>query len=494
MEPTTRPSPFPDSASVLPRPKRPKTTKACNACRKQKSRCERLAGDGDGCHRCGVIGIACVFDAEGLSTEGGGAGAKRPRPILPRGGKIRMAVNAMEAASASHKSHRESPDNSGLHVLANTTEMLSRSARPPPPPPPPPIQTTQSTPSRPPPTPKTPLSPETLSTVESTLFPHPRDSTSESESARFRADWRRWVAPLTLLQTLVRRNRVSTASEDEATSVCVLNRIDEKRLRDHFRTHYVPWLPAISLTTPPAPLTGLSPFLTTVIHATAARTVHPPLPPATAENLRATALHHVGQIFTNPRAAAAYPLVDALFALLVLVLWPLDAADDVALLVCGAKRLASGSGSTGLDSVDHSRLWYAICANETILTLGAGISPSPTSSPPTARGLQALIPALGPASALALAGAPHADVLLVLQTHLHKIVVGAIMDRGSERDMAANLRGGCSFSGPGQGEGQVPVEPTIPRGRDALLDFIRSVYLFLTRLGQWEIEFQTIAD
>ena len=58
------------------------------------------------------------------------------------------------------------------------------------------------------------------------------------------------------------------------------------------------------------------------------------------EHLRTLSLHHVGQVFASP---AAYPLVDSLYALLILVLWPLDAADDVALLVHGAKRLANSS-------------------------------------------------------------------------------------------------------------------------------------------------------
>lgn len=65
-----------------PRQKRAKTTKACNACRKQKSRCERLAGDSEGCHRCGVIGVSCVFESDGLSVDS--AKFWKPRPILPR--------------------------------------------------------------------------------------------------------------------------------------------------------------------------------------------------------------------------------------------------------------------------------------------------------------------------------------------------------------------------------------------------------------------------
>jgi hypothetical protein len=77
------------------------------------------------------------------------------------------------------------------------------------------------------------------------------------------------------------------------------------------------------------------------------------------ESLRTLSLHHVGQVFANP---GAYPLVDSLYALLTLILWPLDAADDVALLVHGAKRLAcSGDrepfivphGNTNANNTQH---------------------------------------------------------------------------------------------------------------------------------------------
>lgn len=74
------------STLISSRPKRPKTSKACNACRKQKSRCERLAGDSEGCHRCSVIGIPCVFDTEPISTDI--TKTRRPRPILPKNSKV----------------------------------------------------------------------------------------------------------------------------------------------------------------------------------------------------------------------------------------------------------------------------------------------------------------------------------------------------------------------------------------------------------------------
>jgi hypothetical protein len=93
------------------------------------------------------------------------------------------------------------------------------------------------------------------------------------------------------------------------------------------------------------------------MYATASRTLGT-ISPKPIERLRSLALHHVGQVFASP---AAYPLVDSLYALLILVLWPLDAADDVALLVHGAKRLASSHDRGPLtdrngQGIDHIRL------------------------------------------------------------------------------------------------------------------------------------------
>ena len=86
-------------------------------------------------------------------------------------------------------------------------------------------------------------------------------------------------------------------------------------------------------------MNGISPFLSAVIYATAARTVEE-IAPSTVDWLRNQALQQVGHIFAN---TSAYPLVEILYALLILIVWPLDAADDVILLVHGAKNMASSA-------------------------------------------------------------------------------------------------------------------------------------------------------
>ena len=76
-----------------------------------------------------------------------------------------------------------------------------------------------------------------------------------------------------------------------------------------------------------------------------------------AEHFHSLALHHVGQVFANP---SAHPLVDSLYAFIIMVLWPLDMTDDVALLIHGAKRLAStydhARGTLSITPIDPSNV------------------------------------------------------------------------------------------------------------------------------------------
>ena len=88
-------------------------------------------------------------------------------------------------------------------------------------------------------TPKSTLSPETLSAVESTLFPSPQDPTSEGECARVRDDWRTWVAPFTLIQTLLRRNRINVRHANwhqpaRPVDTRGLTITQERRLKDQY--------------------------------------------------------------------------------------------------------------------------------------------------------------------------------------------------------------------------------------------------------------------
>ena len=146
-----------------------------------------------------------------------------------------------------------------------------------------------------------------------------------------------------------------------------------------FTTHYAPWLPAISL------FSSLSPFLATVIHVTALRTSSMSLPPSTVIALRERSRHYVGQIFAN---STAYPVIESLYALLILIMWPLEPADDITLLIHGAKKMVQSAdgGRLGLagtstfslepNTIEHAelsaqdldliRIWYSLCASETM--------------------------------------------------------------------------------------------------------------------------------
>ncbi|KIJ48081.1 hypothetical protein M422DRAFT_28567 [Sphaerobolus stellatus SS14] len=477
---TKRPHPDDNNTSnARTKRTRPKTSKACNACRKQKSRCERLPGDGDGCHRCVVIGIPCIFQPEVPASE---TKERKPRPLLPRAREV--MVNAT-AGNGEKSGRSSSPDNSRLHVLANTTEMLSRASEPPLPP----VSST----------PKAPLSPQTLSTVESTLLSPPQ---LDSATLKFRTDWQRWVAPLSLLQDLLRRNTAPQPhwrQDARPIEADLLSSLEARQLKQHFLTHYAPWLPAISLfaTSTTIPST-ISPFLSTVIHATASRTWSTPLPYSTISSLRALSLHHVGQIFANP---TSYPVIESLYALLALIMWPLEPADDVTLLIHGAKRMAQSAddGRLGLsangmynlapsntpqtaanlspEDLDLIRLWYAICTNETIFTLGAGTIANP---PPT----NLLSTSLGTPSSIALSNGPIADVLLTLQASLHRVIVGAMGER--------TLRPNGSIAGGTGRDGPIQSLQAIPKTREAMLEYSSKVFAFLSKLGEWEIEFKTI--
>ncbi|KIJ43100.1 hypothetical protein M422DRAFT_253599 [Sphaerobolus stellatus SS14] len=258
-------------------------------------------------------------------------------------------------------------------------------------------------------------------------------------------------------------NLSSTAlgvAHPNTTSRVPQNPRDAQQLKQHFLTHYIPWLSAISLfaTSTSIPST-ISPFLST----TASRTWPIPLPYSTTSSLRVLSLHHVGQIFTNP---TSYPVIESLYALLALIMWPLEPADDVTLLIHGAKRMAQSAD-----------VWYTICTNETIFTLGAGTI---ANAPPTTL----LSTSLGTPSSIALSNGSIADTLLTLQASLHRIIVGAMGER--------TLQSNGSIAGGTVRDGPIQSAQFIPKTREAMLQYVSKIFAFLPKLGEWEIEFKTI--
>ncbi|KIJ56119.1 hypothetical protein M422DRAFT_23492, partial [Sphaerobolus stellatus SS14] len=118
----------------------------------------------------------------------------------------------------------------------------------------------------------------------------------------------------------------------------------EAQLKEHFFMQYVPWLPTISLfaTFTTIPVT-ISPFLSTVIHMTAASTFLTLLPSSTISSFRASSLHHVGHIFANP---TPYPVIETLYPLLLLIMWPLEHANDVNSLIHGVKWMVQSADNS----------------------------------------------------------------------------------------------------------------------------------------------------
>jgi hypothetical protein len=84
-----------------------------------------------------------------------------------------------------------------------------------------------------------------------------------------------------------------------------------------------------------------------------------------------------------------------------------------------------------------------------------------------------------------LNGGAIADTLLVLQTSLHRIIVSAM----GERSLHPN--NGAIISGGGR-DGPIQSASAIPKTREALLRYVSKVFAFLSKLGEWEIEFETI--
>ena len=99
------------------------------------------------------------------------------------------------------------------------------------------------------------------------------------------------------------------------------------------------------------------------------------------------------------------------------------------------------------------------------LALGAGsISPSPP--------VEDLVRAFGPASELALAQGCTSDILMILQTDLHRIVSSPLADRAFHSEKNAQA---------------------LPKGPESLVNYMNVVHVFLSKLSEWEMGFSNIS-
>ncbi|KIJ39167.1 hypothetical protein M422DRAFT_32824, partial [Sphaerobolus stellatus SS14] len=118
----------------------------------------------------------------------------------------------------------------------------------------------------------------------------------------------------------------------------------EAQLKEHFFMQYTPWLLTISLfatfTTIPA---MISPFLSTVIHTTAASTFLTLFPSLTISSFHASSLHHVGHIFANPMP---YPVIETLYPLPLLIMWLLEPANNVTSLIHCVKQMVQSADNS----------------------------------------------------------------------------------------------------------------------------------------------------
>lgn len=72
------------------RTKRPKTSQACESCRKHKTRCEQSSEGGSSCHRCNVLAITCSFEGSDSAPPPRRSGTVLPPPRqkTPEGSSI----------------------------------------------------------------------------------------------------------------------------------------------------------------------------------------------------------------------------------------------------------------------------------------------------------------------------------------------------------------------------------------------------------------------
>jgi hypothetical protein len=66
--------------------KRPKSSQACSACRKHKTRCELLDGPSEGpyrCHRCKVLNMSCSFESSDFTPPLPITSPSPPAGLLP---------------------------------------------------------------------------------------------------------------------------------------------------------------------------------------------------------------------------------------------------------------------------------------------------------------------------------------------------------------------------------------------------------------------------
>ncbi|KIJ23645.1 hypothetical protein M422DRAFT_275729 [Sphaerobolus stellatus SS14] len=175
----------------------------------------------------------------------------------------------------------------------------------------------------------------------------------------------------------------------------------------------------------------------------------------------------------------SYPVIGSLHALLALIISPLEDADDVSLLIHGAKRMAQ--------SADGGRLGHS--ANEMYSFAPSNVPPTTNLSPedldliglwqsvqtkkfsPSAL---AQLPTHRPQPSLAPPSAPLKHCPLS-QIHLrHSLPSNAVYAGGTGRD------------------GPIQSAQAVHKTRKVTLERASKVFAFLSKLGEWEIEFKTI--
>ncbi|KAJ6463943.1 hypothetical protein C8R45DRAFT_1024662 [Mycena sanguinolenta] len=347
-------------SSENPTPKRTKTSQACAACRKQKSRCEILDGS-QRCHRCKVLNIDCSFENPHLIPV--------PRPTPHTSSTPQTQSTASPASSGSGYG----PENhSGLSTLAAVASSRSNVEG---------ASAVQSLPVR----------PEGLPVVPA--------ATAPGWGSVSRVGWN--TTPMLAFQELARCPRCEAGVQPPIVERLpdILSPSEISSLLQIFETKYTPWICG-----QPGPLEVTNSFLDLVRCTVASR--H--LPPAARSSV-APRLHKltedvfVREIF-NPQ-----PSLDSIKALLILALWTpicgngaeprdgrllitsavsvamnlhLQDASKRALSLRAVKEELSPEQQLELSGcIQQWRMWVHLSICESILCLGTGRKPISYFSP-----------------------------------------------------------------------------------------------------------------
>jgi hypothetical protein len=105
-------------------PEKRRKVRSCATCRRQKARCEFTTST-DTCHRCGVLGVACVFEGDAhanlLATHSGQQNTRQFSSTVGEPASATSTANTANAMNTAKMSNGMNPSNATNATNAVTT-------------------------------------------------------------------------------------------------------------------------------------------------------------------------------------------------------------------------------------------------------------------------------------------------------------------------------------------------------------------------------------